>query len=42
LDEEEDLSNALLELLQKYKDLRKVGLNIENFFEPLNIIKKYL
>lgn len=42
LDEDEDLSNALLELLQKYKDLRKVWLNIENFFEPLNIIKKYL
>jgi UDP-N-acetylglucosamine--N-acetylmuramyl-(pentapeptide) pyrophosphoryl-undecaprenol N-acetylglucosamine transferase len=42
LDEDEDLSNALWELLQKYKNLRKIWVNIENFFEPLNIIKKHL
>jgi len=37
--EESNLNLEMFKLLQKYKKLRKVWLNIDNFFEPLKKIK---
>ncbi len=42
LDEDKDLEIEIYKLLKKYKDLRKSWLNLENFFGPLNILKKYI
>lgn len=39
INEENNMEVEIFKLLQKYKDLRKVGLNIDNFFEPLKKIK---
>lgn len=38
--ENSDIDQELFTLIQKYKDLRKVWLNLDNFFEPLKKIKK--
>lgn len=40
LDENNNLGMELEKLLQKYKHLRKQGLNLEGFFKPLQIIEK--
>lgn len=42
IEEGADFSGELLLLLQKYSSLRKAGLNLENFFEPLKSIQKEL
>ncbi len=42
LDEENELTEHLYNLIEKYKDLRKAGLNLEGFFEPLNKLKEYI
>ncbi len=42
LDENENLDLELFRLLQKYKNLRKSGLNLDQFFRALNIINKGL
>lgn len=39
LNEESNLNLELFRLLQKYKELRKWGLNLEWFFKPLQIIE---
>jgi len=38
----EDADIEILKLLEKYKDLRKVGLNLDDFFQALKKIKEYL
>ncbi len=38
--ESENIEENLIKLLQKYKDLRKVWLNLKNFLEPLKKIKE--
>ncbi|USN58384.1 MAG: UDP-N-acetylglucosamine--N-acetylmuramyl-(pentapeptide) pyrophosphoryl-undecaprenol N-acetylglucosamine transferase [Candidatus Peribacteria bacterium] len=40
LDEEEQLEINLFRLLQKFKKLRKSGLNLDGFFEPLRVIEE--
>ncbi|MCP4523943.1 MAG: UDP-N-acetylglucosamine--N-acetylmuramyl-(pentapeptide) pyrophosphoryl-undecaprenol N-acetylglucosamine transferase [Candidatus Gracilibacteria bacterium] len=40
LDEDVNLSLEMFRLLQKFKDLRKQGLNLNSFFEPLHRIAK--
>ncbi len=40
LEDDENLWEKIVEKLTKYKDLRKVWLNLQNFFKPLNIIKE--
>ncbi|QFR38890.1 UDP-N-acetylglucosamine--N-acetylmuramyl-(pentapeptide) pyrophosphoryl-undecaprenol N-acetylglucosamine transferase [Candidatus Gracilibacteria bacterium 28_42_T64] len=42
LDEENNLDLELFRLLQKFKDLRKSGLNLENFFKPLQVIEEHI
>jgi UDP-N-acetylglucosamine--N-acetylmuramyl-(pentapeptide) pyrophosphoryl-undecaprenol N-acetylglucosamine transferase len=42
LDEDVDLEVELFRLLKKYKDLRKSWLNLDDFFTPLNELKKFL
>jgi UDP-N-acetylglucosamine--N-acetylmuramyl-(pentapeptide) pyrophosphoryl-undecaprenol N-acetylglucosamine transferase len=42
LDEENELTEHLYNLIEKYKYLRKAGLNLEGFFEPLNKLKEYI
>ena len=39
LDEDENLSLEMFRRLQKYKDLRKTGLNLEGYLDGLNTIK---
>ncbi|NDK08569.1 hypothetical protein EOM39_05010 [Candidatus Gracilibacteria bacterium] len=39
ISDENNMEIEIFKLLQKYKDLRKVGLNIDKFFDPLKIIK---
>ncbi|MDD3301990.1 MAG: UDP-N-acetylglucosamine--N-acetylmuramyl-(pentapeptide) pyrophosphoryl-undecaprenol N-acetylglucosamine transferase [Candidatus Gracilibacteria bacterium] len=38
--EDENIDFEILKLLQKYKNLRKIGLNLNDFFEPLKKIKE--
>ncbi len=38
--ESENMHLEIIKLLQKYRFLRKIWLNIDHFFDPLNIIKK--
>ncbi len=40
LDDDELLSEKIIDKLTKYKDLRKVWLNLKDFFKPLKIIQK--
>jgi len=40
LDEDENLSLEMFRRLQKYKDLRKTGLNLEWYLDALNTIKE--
>jgi len=40
LDEKKSLGEEIFKKLQTYKDLRKSWLNLDKFFDPLNIIKK--
>ena len=42
VEEGENLETELYRLLNKYKDLRKSGLNLDDFFTPLNELKKYI
>jgi len=42
LDEDNNLDLELFRLIQKYKNLRKSGLNLENFFKPLQIIEEHI
>ncbi|MDC0505982.1 glycosyltransferase [Candidatus Gracilibacteria bacterium] len=42
LDEKENLDGQLLEKLTAYAALRKGGLNLDNFFDPLQIIKDHI
>ena len=42
LEDSEELAFNLKNKLTKYKDLRKAGLNLDKFFEPLKVIKKEL
>lgn len=39
ISDESNMEVEIFKLLQKYKDLRKVWLNIDKFFDPLKIIK---
>lgn len=39
ISDENNMEIEIFKLLQKYKDLRKVWLNIDKFFDPLKIIK---
>lgn len=41
LDEDNNLSLELFRLMQQYKELRKSGLNLNDFFKPLKTIDKY-
>ncbi len=40
LDDNEQLTEEIIKKLTKYKDLRKVWLNLKDFFKPLKIIQK--
>lgn len=40
LDEDENLSLEIFRRIQKYKDLRKTGLNLEGYLDGLNTIKE--
>jgi len=40
LEDNEELTNKIVEKLTKYKDLRKAWLNLKDFFKPLKIIQK--
>lgn len=42
LDEENNLSEHLYKLLERYKDLRKYWLNLEWFLDPLEKLKEYI